>query len=99
MQVNKTPGEGARPEAVQRSTAPQAQRQPAGSGTPGPSRTDQVQISDAGLTLADAARNEAPAAADSGRADEIRAKILSGIYDAPAVMDQVARAILRSGDL
>ena len=101
MQVNKTPGEIARTEAAQRAQQGAA---PAPATTDAPNavrRVDAVQISDMGRTLSG---NDVDASGDAGaldprRADEIRTRVLSGAYNSVEMADQVARSILRSGDL
>ena len=49
-------------------------------------RADQVGLSAAGLALA-------------AKASEIEARIADGVYDDPAMAEEVARRILASGDL
>jgi hypothetical protein len=101
MQVNKTPGEIARTEASQRAQQTVA---PTPGTTEAPSavhRVDAVQISDMGRALSG---NDADASGEAGalnprRADEIRSRVLSGAYNSVEMADQVARSILRSGDL
>lgn len=101
MQVSKTPGEIARAEAAQRAQQSVA---PAPASTEAPTavrRVDAVQISDVGRALSGSDVNTADEAGslDSRRADEIRARVLSGAYNSVEMADQVARSILRSGDL
>ena len=66
-----------------------------------PSRgADAVQISDAGLALAtDGAPAGKASSLDPARAEQIRSKILSGAYNTLGMADQVARAVIRSGDI
>lgn len=102
MQVNKTAGDLARTEAVQRPEQAGSAPTPSGSAAPAVRRTDAVQISDEGRALAaDQGGEAAPAHAgvDPARAAEIRSRILSGAYHSVEMADNVARAILRSGDL
>lgn len=104
MQVNKTSGEIARTEAAQR-----AQQPAAPSTTDAASavqRIDAVQISDAGRALSTtdgdvdgSSESTESKGVDPRRADEIRARVLSGAYNSVEMADQVARSILRSGDL
>lgn len=101
MQVNKTPGEIARTEAAQRAQQTVA---PAPATTEAPAavrRVDAVQISDVGRALSgnDADASSEAGALDPRRADEIRSRVLSGAYNSVEMADQVARSILRSGDL
>jgi hypothetical protein len=59
-----------------------------------------VQISDAGLALAtDGTAAQASSQLDPARADQIRSNILSGAYNSLGMADQVARSVIRSGDL
>lgn len=103
MQVGNTSGEIARSEAVQRvQHGPQtsvAQNNPSGIALV--RRADEVEISDAARALSageDPSETQA-SALDPRRASEIRSKILSGAYNSAQMADQVARAILGSGEL
>ena len=101
MQVNKSPGEIARTEAAQRTQQTVA---PTPATTEAPAavrRVDAVQISDVGRALSgnDADASSEAGALDPRRADEIRSRVLSGAYNSVEMADQVARSILRSGDL
>lgn len=100
MHVSKTPGDIARPEAIQRTPTASPATESSDGAASAP-RTDAVTISDAGRALASsqAAEGTAPASLDPAQADAIRGKILGGAYDSLAMADQVARSILRSGDL
>ncbi|MEO8562958.1 MAG: hypothetical protein ABI601_12825 [bacterium] len=60
----------------------------------GASRTDSVEISSAGRAFA--ARSDGVSAE---RAARIRQNVLGGAYDSVAVVDEVARRILGSGDI
>ena len=74
------------------------QKQGAAQPTSPASRSDQVQISDAGRALAaqaDATRGELT----PERIAEIREKILSGAYNSLEIVEEVARKMLASGDL
>jgi hypothetical protein len=63
-------------------------------------RTDKVQISDAGRALAaQAAPEDSSAELSPERAAEIRQRILQGAYDSLDVVDQVARRMLAQGDI
>jgi hypothetical protein len=99
MQVDKIPGDMIRINAMQRAqgvVAPDA----AVEAVPVVRGADAVQISDAGLALAsDGADSRVDSSLDPRRADQIRSNILSGAYDTLEVADQVARAVMRSGDL
>jgi hypothetical protein len=64
------------------------------------SRSDKVQISDAGRALAARGDDTTKASGlDSSRTEQIRGRILSGAYDTLDVVDAVARRLLDSGDL
>lgn len=99
MHVNKIAADIVRTEALQRaqgSGAPQAAVDPIA-----PARgVDAVQLSDAGLALATGGTTKPPVSTlDPSRADQIRSSILSGAYNSLEMADQVARAVIRSGDL
>lgn len=98
MHVNKIPGSVAT-DALQRAsqvTSPQAPVDPVAPARP----ADAVQISDAGLALASqGTATESTTSLDPQRADQIRSNILSGAYNSLEMADQVARSIIRSGDL
>ena len=58
-----------------------------------PARSDSVQISSAGRSMA------ASAALDPERTAELRTKVLTGAYNQLDIVDQVARRMLSRGDL
>lgn len=58
---------------------------------------DRVEISDAGR--AKAARLEPTSSGASDRLAEVRKRVLSGAYDADAVVGEVARKIIDRGDV
>ncbi|MEO9225463.1 MAG: hypothetical protein ABI328_03710 [Gemmatimonadaceae bacterium] len=61
---------------------------------------DAVQLSDAGLAMASKETHRGTVTPlDPQRADSIRSSILSGAYNSLEMADQVARAVIRSGDL
>jgi hypothetical protein len=62
-------------------------------------RSDKVQISDAGRALAAKASEESPKELSAERATEIRQRILSNAYDSLEMVDQVARRMLARGDI
>ena len=66
-------------------------------------RSDKVQISDAGRAMAarldDISTGGAPAELGAERADQIRTRILEGAYNSLDMAGEVARSILASGDL
>lgn len=70
--------------------------QPNGSGT---TKSDSVQISDAGRSLAGRTSADNDTTFDPERVAELRTKVLTGAYNTLDVVDQVARRILSRGDL
>jgi anti-sigma28 factor (negative regulator of flagellin synthesis) len=67
-----------------------------GSSSPAsPVKSDSVQISDAGRSLAGRVADDF----DPERVAELRTKVLNGAYNTLDVVDQVARRILLRGDL
>jgi protein gp37 len=99
MHVNKIATDVIRAEALQRTQAPAAVQTPV-EAVPPARAADAVEISDAGLALAggETAR-QSVASLDPRRVDQIRSSILAGAYNSLEMADQVARALLRSGDL
>ena len=99
MHVNKITADMVRTEALQRTqtaAATQAPVEPA----PAVRGADAVEISDAGLALATGGTTgQAASALDPHRVEQIRARILSGAYNSLEMADQIARAVIRSGDL
>lgn len=67
-------------------------RDSSGANQPLSERSDTVQISSAGRELA-------AGALGAERIEELRDRIRSGVYDRPAVAEDVARRILASGDV
>lgn len=65
----------------------------------GSAKSDSVQISDAGRSLAGRLEKDDQASFDPERVAELRNKVLSGAYNTLDVVDQVARRILSRGDL
>jgi len=63
------------------------------------SRSDQVQISDAGRALAARGDGTSTTGLDPAVASRVRGRILSGAYDTLEVVDAVSRRLLDSGDL
>jgi anti-sigma28 factor (negative regulator of flagellin synthesis) len=99
MHINKIGADSIRADALQRaqgSTAPQGPVDPVA-----PTRgADAVQLSDAGLALASDAKAKQPVSSlDPSRVEQIRSSILSGAYNSLEMADQIARAVIRSGDL
>ena len=62
-------------------------------------KSDSVQISDAGRSLAGRLERLDASAFDPARVAELRTKVLTGAYNTLDVVDQVARRILTRGDL
>ena len=99
MNVNKIAGDSVRIDALKRAQAsgnPQSAPEPASAAR----GSDAVEISDAGLALAsDQTSTQSASSIDPSRADQIRSRILSGAYNSLGMADQVARAVIRSGDM
>jgi hypothetical protein len=94
------PFEPVRPESVK-----PAGTLPAGSSSTSPvspvpaaSRSDRVQISDAGRALASEAATTESATLTPERTAELRRKVLEGAYNSLNIVDQVAQRILDRGD-
>ncbi len=64
-----------------------------------PVKSDSVQISDAGRSLAGRLEQDVKSTFDPERVAELRTKVLSGAYNTLDVVDQVARRIISRGDL
>lgn len=99
MQIKSQPGSQIRPEVA--STAPAAKVEKTGAAPghvvqPSAAKSDAVQISDAGRALA---ARENPDGLTPERTAQIRQRVLDGAYNSLAVVDEVARRILGSGDL
>ncbi len=91
------PDRPATPAATDQQRSPdQRGVQPNGTG---PTKSDSVQISDAGRSLAGRASADNNTAFDPERVAELRTKVLTGAYNTLDVVDQVARRILSRGDL
>jgi hypothetical protein len=99
MHVNKIAGGVGAAEALQRSQ--QVASPDSAVDAIAPTRgADAVELSAEGLAMAnDANAGTASASLDPQRADQIRSKILAGAYNSLDMADQVARAVIRSGDL
>lgn len=99
MHVNKITADMIRTEALQRTQVAGATQAPV-EPVPAARGADAVEISDTGLALASGGTTEQAASSlDPQRVDQIRARILSGAYNSLEMADQVARAVIRSGDL
>ena len=99
MHVNKTAADMLRTEALQRAQGSAAPQAPVDAVTPG-RPSDLVQISDAGLALSSGGETQQSSSTlDPARAEQILANILTGAYNSLESADQVARAVIRSGDL
>jgi negative regulator of flagellin synthesis FlgM len=99
MHVNKITADMIRTEALQRTPAAAATQAPV-EPVPEARGADAVEISDAGLALASGRTTEQAASSlDPQRVDQIRSRILSGAYNSLEMADQIARAVIRSGDL
>jgi negative regulator of flagellin synthesis FlgM len=99
MHVNKIAADMVRTDALPRVQSAAVSEGPIDPVAPARG-ADAVQISDAGFALAsDGASAPAASSLDPARADQIRSKVLSGAYNSLEMADQVARAVIRSGDL
>lgn len=102
MYINSSSFDPLRPDRASPGVGPAEPRpvDPVGQ-VPAPSqnKSDSVQISDAGRSLAGRMELEQRAAFDPERVAEIRTKVLTGAYNTLDVVDQVARRILTRGDL
>jgi anti-sigma28 factor (negative regulator of flagellin synthesis) len=67
--------------------------------TTGPTKSDSVQISDAGRSMAGRLEKQQQDAFDPERVAELRTKVLNGAYNTLDVVDQVARRIISRGDI
>jgi anti-sigma28 factor (negative regulator of flagellin synthesis) len=87
--------------AVQSQTESGKKQEQASQASAQPSRSDRVQISDAGRALAAQAANGATESEGLSpeRVDQIRQRILQGAYNSTEVVDQVARRMLERGDI
>lgn len=66
--------------------------------SPSQAKSDSVQFSDAGRSMARAEKDN-QAQFDPQRVAELRTKVLTGAYNTLDVVDQVARRIIARGDL
>lgn len=102
MRINGSPFEPLRPDRAPSGTdhgdARPAQPPGAPAASPVP-KSDSVQISAAGRSLAERVEREGEATMAPERVAELRTKVLRGAYNTLDVVDQVARRVLSSGDL
>ncbi len=109
MRINSGSPEMQKAELASRVREQQAARTTPAGGEPAQpvapvARVDRVEISDAGRALAAQTGGAGESAAAGGemsaeRVNELRQRVLSGAYDSLAVVDQVARRMLQSGDI
>lgn len=78
---------------------PAPQGQPAATPVAPVQRTDSVQLSESGKSMARQLAAESRDTLDPERTAELRRKVLEGAYNTLDVVDQVARRILQRGDL
>jgi hypothetical protein len=78
---------------------PRPGEQGGASSTPAPAKSDSVQFSDAGRSLAGRLAPTEQESVDPERVAELRTKVLTGAYHTLDVVDQVARRILSRGEL
>jgi hypothetical protein len=106
MRIDDTPSGtfraiGQRPEVSRPDvrSRPQPESAPAAPAPERP-RRDTVEFSDTARSLADSAEASAPRRTLSAeRRDAIRQRLVEGAYNQLDLVDQVARRLLRSGDL
>ncbi|MEP6619836.1 MAG: hypothetical protein ABJE47_10985 [bacterium] len=100
MQIKPNAGNLIRPEAAGVSSVSKTDK-PVSATAPvaavAPKAGDAVQISDAGRALA--ARGHSDVGLTPERTAQIRQRVLDGAYNSLAVVDEVARRVLGSGDL
>jgi hypothetical protein len=106
MRIDDTPSGTFRPispkaeiatDEARTKTRPDARSAPA---TPERPRRDTVEFSDAARTLAeDSSAVRGEQSLSPSRRDAIRQRVLDGAYNQLSMIDQVARRLLRSGDL
>jgi negative regulator of flagellin synthesis FlgM len=65
----------------------------------GSAKSDSVQFSSAGRSMAGRLQPDQDNAFDPARVAELRTKVLAGAYNTLDIVDQVARRILTRGDL
>jgi len=101
MRINGSSFEPLRPErpASPASTDQRPDHRGAQPNSTGATKSDSVQISDAGRSLAGRPSAEHKTSFDPERVAELRTKVLTGAYNTLDVVDQVARRILSRGDL
>ena len=99
MKINGSIFDTLRPDRAQPGATP-AEPRPVDPASPPPApgavKSDSVQFSSAGRSLAGRLQDEA---FDPERVAELRTKVLTGAYNTLDVVDQVARRILSRGDL
>jgi hypothetical protein len=102
MRINGSSFDPIRPDRAQAPVPAPASDSSAGQ-PPAPvspvSRTDSVEISSSGRSLAGRIEAEQRGTLDPERLAELRRKVYEGAYNTLDVVDQVARRILQRGDL
>jgi negative regulator of flagellin synthesis FlgM len=102
MRINGSIFDPLRPDRAPSSTNPAAPR-PGDNGGQSPltglSKSDSVQFSEAGRSMASRLDKQQQDAFDPERVAELRTKVLNGAYNTLDVVDQVARRILTRGDI
>ncbi len=99
MRINGSMFDPLRPDRATPATNPSVSRpgEPGGGAVaPASVKSDTVQISDAGRSLAGKLEQDS---LNPERVAELRTKVLTGAYNTLDVVDQVARRILTRGDL
>ncbi|MBP6773062.1 MAG: flagellar biosynthesis anti-sigma factor FlgM [Gemmatimonadaceae bacterium] len=100
MRINGSIFDPLRPDRATPNGSPAVPR-PAEQGgqASGVAKSDSVQISDAGRSLAGRLEREKQDEVDPAKVAELRTKVLTGAYNTLDVVDQVARRIISRGDL
>ena len=98
MKINGSIFDPLRPDRATPGPTPAESRPTEPAPTPGAVKSDSVQFSTAGRSLAGSLQG-AQDAFDPERVAELRNKVLTGAYNTLDVVDQVARRILSRGDL
>ena len=100
MRINGSIFDPLRPDRVTPNGSPSVSRPAeAGGQSTGSAKSDSVQISDAGRSMAGRLEREQDDTLAPERVAELRQKVLTGAYNTLDVVDQVARRILTRGDL
>ena len=100
MRINSSLFDPLRPDRATPLSTPAAPSsgEQGGPASPSQAKSDSVQFSDAGRSMA-RAEKDSQVQFDPQRVAELRTKVLTGAYNTLDVVDQVARRIMTRGDL